>query len=45
MVSEHRVTSSELVEVTLDTNHPLHECFTWDDSQAAQEYRRLTHDT
>lgn len=35
------VTPSLVVEAAKDEDSPLHECFIWDDAQAAQEYRLI----
>ena len=35
-----RVDVDDLIRVASAESHPCHECFTWDDAQAAQERRR-----
>ena len=35
-----RVDVDDLIQVASAESHPCHECFTWDDAQAAQERRR-----
>jgi hypothetical protein len=35
-----KVDVDDLIRVAIAESHPCHECFTWDDAQAAQERRR-----
>ena len=34
-----RLTPTAVIEAARDPDHPLHECFTWDDSTAAHAFR------
>jgi len=39
LAREGRLTAQELVNVSRPEDTPLHKCFTWDDSVAAEKYR------